>query len=377
MSIAYIKKANKYSELSAILDMMNLDVYGKKIFIKPNLVIPIPPSSGVITNPEIVRVLIRYLREKGANEIFIGELPALGINIAEMYKKCKYLDLAKEEGVTLLNLLKAEFVSLKWDYGTLRIPKIIKDSYYINIAKLKTHVQTTVTLGLKNQKGLLQDKEKKQMHKSGLHKPIADLTAFCKPDLTIIDGITAIQGDGPLTSGELVNANVLIASEDIVSADSAACRIMDIDPYSVKHIKYASDFKAGDIDPEIKGDDVNKIKIKFKRANEVCLEFYKIKVWRNPHACTMCGDALKFVLVKIVKNPKYWFTVAPKIVYYTFFKGIDFVMGSNSKFTEDSKRLVIYIGKCAKAEEKSGNSIFIEGCPPKEQNMLKKLSDSL
>lgn len=374
MSVAYIKKTNRYSELSAVLKLMDLDVYGKRIFIKPNLVIPIRPSSGVITNPEIVRVLIKYLRGKGAKEILIGELPAIGIDIAEMYKKCKYSDLAREESVTLLNLLEEEFISVEWNYGMLRIPKIVKNSYYINIAKLKTHVQTTVTLGMKNQKGLLCDKEKKQMHLSGLHKPIAELAAFLKPDLTIIDGITGIHGDGPLTSGELIKSNIIIVSEDIVSADAAACQVMGIDPYSVKHIKYASDLKAGDINPEVKGDDINKIKVKFKKANEVYMEFCKIKVWRNPYACTMCGDAVRSVIIKIIKNPKYWFTIAPKIIFYTFFKGIDFVMGLKAEFTEEAGRLAIYIGNCTKEARKSKNAVFLEGCPPKEQDMLKKLS---
>lgn len=373
MSIVYIKKTKKYSELLTILNLMNLDVYGKRIFIKPNLVIPIPPSSGVITNPEIVRVLIKYLREKGAKEILIGELPAIGIDIAAMYKKSKYLKLAREEGVYLLNLLKEEFINIEWDYGTLRIPKIVKDSYYINVAKLKTHVQTTVTLGLKNQKGLLLDKEKKQLHLLGLHEPIAKLASYCKPNLTIIDGITGIQGDGPLTFGELIKSNVIVVSEDIVSADSAACQAMGIDPYSVKHIKYAFDLKVGDINPEINGDDVNRIKIKFKRANEVYLKFYKIKIWRNPCACSMCGDALKSVLIRIVKNPQYWFTIAPKIIFYTFFKGIDFIMGSNSKFTEEAGRLVIHIGNCTKEAKVGENIIFLEGCPPKAQDILKKL----
>lgn len=73
MSVVYIKKTDKYSHLEDILSEMNPAVSKESIFIKPNVVVPLPAKSAVITNPEAVRVIARYFKKAGFKNIYVGK----------------------------------------------------------------------------------------------------------------------------------------------------------------------------------------------------------------------------------------------------------------------------------------------------------------
>ncbi len=370
MSIVYLKKSETPEALEGLLDLINPQPLGRPVLIKPNIVVPVKASTGVITDPELVRVLIKYLRKRGVKELAIGELPGICVDIAEMWEKSGYKKIAEQEEVELVNLEETELLSFQWKYGNLKIPKIVKDSYYINFAKLKTHSQTTVTLGLKNQKGILQGESKKKMHNLGLHEPIAELYKAIKPDLTIIDGILGLEGDGPATSGKPVKSKVLIGGLDTVSVDYTACRLMGFDPLTVKHLKAAGEL--GDTNPEIIGEKLNNLVIHFRPANEIAFKFFKVVMWRNPYACSMCGEALRGAISGVVKNPRWWLKGFPKMFYYTFIKGIDFITGSNMDMPVKSEKLLVCIGKCTK-ENSTGKAILLTGCPPSEKEIIEKV----
>lgn len=297
----------------------------------------------------------------------------MDVDVSEMYEKSGYKKLAEEEGIILLDLKKEKKYGVKWKYGIIKLPMILKTAYYINVAKMKTHVQATVTLGLKNQKGLLDDEDKKKMHVLGLHRPISELALHVKPDLTIIDGILGMQGDGPI-GGKPIKSNVLIVSEDVVSADATASRLMGINPEEVEHINTAYNLKIGDINPQIKGDNPNICTVKFSRANEKAFKFFKIVIWRNPYACSMCSDNLRSAIIRIIKSPKYWIRSFPKMFYYTFIRGLNFIVGLNSKgFKDCGKAQAVCVGKCTGNLAREGKAIFLEGCPPSEEEIINKL----
>ena len=78
--------------------------------------------------------------------------------------------------------------------GTLDVPKLLRDCEYVNVPTMKTHGQTMVTLGVKNQKGLLPMGQKKFFHKKDLHACILALSEAVRPDLTVVDGIYCVEG---------------------------------------------------------------------------------------------------------------------------------------------------------------------------------------
>jgi len=147
----------------------------------------------------------------------------------------------------------------------IEVPRIVTDSAIVNAAKLKTHNETGVTLGMKNMFGLLPDKFKGKYHLQGISKVVVDINTVLKPVLTVIDGFVGMEGRGPV-HGDPVKMNVIIAGTDPVATDATACRIMNIDPHSIWHIRRANEKGLGEIDEvEVLGDPITDIVKVFQR----------------------------------------------------------------------------------------------------------------
>ena len=148
------------------LARLGFSVDNKKLAVlKPNLVLGISPSSGVITHPVVTGAMVEVLKAHGVKDIVILEGPGLGQEPRKVFKDTGYDRLADELGVSLLCTDEVEREIIEFKYGRLDVPKIVLDSdLYINIPKMKTHGLTVVTLGLKNQKGIVPALWKKLMH---------------------------------------------------------------------------------------------------------------------------------------------------------------------------------------------------------------------
>jgi len=123
----------------------------KGIFIKPNVVIGTGDYS-IITSPAVVEALIRYF---SGYKIIIGERSAVGVDTFGALERSGYLALAQRYGVEIVDLSQVARVKVEWERGVLALPQLLFENNYINVAKLKTHFLTTVSLCAKNQKGLL------------------------------------------------------------------------------------------------------------------------------------------------------------------------------------------------------------------------------
>ncbi len=369
MSIVYLQKATRPEQIISLLEMMDPDINGDRVFIKPNIVAPFGPLSGIVTDPELVRGLIEYLRHKGIDNIAIGEAPGLGVNVQDAFSVSGFKRLADETGVDLVDLTKQEVVHLSWNRIGVPIPKIVLESYYINIPKLKTHMNTTVTLGIKNQKGLLAAGFKKLMHIEGLHSPLVNLARVVRPNLTIIDGIIGLQGDGPCSQGRKIHTNVLIASSDILAADAIGCRVMGIDPFDVEHIRLAAAAGIGAIEPEVRGEKIERVRINFKRANEKYRRIFKFRDWRNPRACSMCGSNLSMAIRKIAMEPRLAVTIGPKFAYRFLISGIDVLSGRDASVPDDHGN-VLCLGKCTKELAEKNRFVWVNGCPPLAKDIV-------
>ena len=351
------------------MEEMNPDLPSDHVFIKPNIVAPFDRTSGIVTDPEVVRGLIEYLRSRGIRNITIGELPGLGVDTEHAFEVSGFRKLADEAKVNLVDLNKQEVIDVPWAWGIIKIPRIARESYYVNVAKLKTHMNTTVSLGLKNQKGLLSSSTKKLMHNEGLHNPLIELAKVERPNLTVIDGIIGLEGDGPCSSGQRIKSDVLIASSDILAADVTGCRVMGIDPLHVQHIRLASEAGIGDIHPEVRGELLENVSIRFKRANERHRKIFRFTQWRNPRACSMCGSELSAAIKRIAKTPRLAITIGPKFAYRFLFAGIDVVSGREAT-VPGSHSGILCLGNCTKELAENNGYVWVTGCPPKMQDII-------
>jgi uncharacterized protein (DUF362 family) len=240
------------------------------VLIKVNFITDMTWETGATTDPIVVEAIIDKLKSLPI-KVSVVESDATMTNADKAFEKTGMKDMCERVGVEFINLRYAEDkvkieVPNEETLGAITVPRIVKDSAIISAAKLKTHMSTTVTLGMKNMFGLLPDKFKAKYHARGIGKVIVDINSVIRPVLTVIDGFVAMEGRGP-TDGSPVQMNLIIASKDVVAADSTGCRVMGIDPHEVAHVRRAHDKGLGNIDDiEVLGEKIEDVAKNFKRA---------------------------------------------------------------------------------------------------------------
>ncbi|WP_455276639.1 DUF362 domain-containing protein [[Eubacterium] cellulosolvens] len=246
------------------------DFANKKILIKVNFISTKTWETGATTDPILVEALIQYFQPFNEG-IYVVESDATITRADEAAKATGMLELCEVYGIKFLNLAKIPGqIKMKVQnpevLSEITFPTITLESHIISAAKMKTHSDTKVTLGLKNMFGLLPDTPKSKYHNLGIDEVIVDINSVCKPSLTIIDGFVAMEGPGPV-SGQPIEMNLVIAGKDVVSTDTIASKVMGFDPYEIEHIKKAAERGLGEMkNIEVLGEDLNKVKRIFKKA---------------------------------------------------------------------------------------------------------------
>ena len=186
------------------------------------------------------------------------------------FKATGMKEMCERNGVECLNL---RYVKDKVKFAvpdgealkSITVPRLVTESAIVSAAKLKTHSETGVTLGMKNMFGLLPDKLKGKYHLKGISKVIIDINTVLRSTLTVIDGFVGMEGLGPV-DGEPVQMNLIIAGTDPVATDATACRIMGINPHEIKHIHRAHEKGLGNIDDiQVIGEKLETVTHPFKR----------------------------------------------------------------------------------------------------------------
>ncbi|MBU1044651.1 MAG: DUF362 domain-containing protein [Candidatus Omnitrophica bacterium] len=216
---------------------------GQSVLLKPNFLKIARPEEAVITHPEFIRAVIRLVKTV-TDKIFIGDSPGGLVKAEDIYEQCGIKQVAQEENAELVR-----FDKIKQIEG---IPFArIKDEVdvVISLPKLKTHNLTTLTCAIKNVFGLVPGLYKVHCHKKAPNfqvfaKELVRIYSMAIPDLSIIDGVLAMQGEGP-SGGDPYKLGLVIASADAVAADAVVSKIIGLDPFSVPSIKIAHDRKLG------------------------------------------------------------------------------------------------------------------------------------
>lgn len=237
---------------------------GEKVIVKPNICAAKDNSTGTVTNPELVAEICAMVSECGA-EAVVAESPIYPFKSKRVFEKAGYGDFEARYGFPLVDLDTAEAREIRVPGGRSIdhsvVPTVVLTcDTLINVPVMKTHLQTVVTLGLKNLKGVVQGKQKHIIHLAGLDEGIVDLNTVIRSDLTIIDGITGMEGLGGPTNGRAVRMDVILASDNVVEADSAGIRVMGSDPRKVTHVKLAAGRGLGRLDSyEVRGEEISSV----------------------------------------------------------------------------------------------------------------------
>ena len=253
-----------------LIDYMDALKGWDRVLIKVNFITKKTWDTGATTDPMVVEAIIHRLKEIPV-EVIVVESDATVTNATKAFEVTGMAEMCERNGVEWMNLRHEkprvelevpDHLTLK----TIKVPRIAVESAVISAAKLKTHSETMVTLGLKNMFGMLPTKFKGRYHMRGMHKVITDINKVLPPAVTVIDGFMAMEGRGPV-GGDPVKMDAIIAGVDVVATDATAARAMGFDPWRIPHIRMAHEEGLGEIDAvEIVGDGVDAVKRIFRRA---------------------------------------------------------------------------------------------------------------
>lgn len=210
----------------------------EKIILKPNVLIGTNPQKCVTTHPSVFKAAGRLLQDASA-KVYYGDSSSFGKCEWNM-KRAHLKQEADQLGIQLADFDSGRSVSHK---EALLIKSfviangVLDSDGLVSLPKLKTHPFTRLTGAVKNQFGCIPGLLKSQYHVK-LPNPydfatmLVDLNTLIRPRLFIMDGIMAMEGNGP-RSGKPKNLGVLLLSNDPIAIDSIACRIIDLDPEAV------------------------------------------------------------------------------------------------------------------------------------------------
>lgn len=237
----------------------------RSALIKPNLLTDAPPDKAITTHPNFVQAVVRLLKKAGL-KVAIADIPGehkLEANLEKVYKATGMYDVAHKESIKLLT--ETKFIE---EDGVIFSSWVREFDYLVSLPKFKTHSLTILTGAVKNIFGLTPRLYRIKLHKEftqpdDFAKMLCDVFSKCKATITFVDGILALEGNGPAYSGIPRNVGLVASSGDAFALDSMLTYIMGLKPDDIPTNKEARLHNLGvtDLaDIEAVGDDLEDFK---------------------------------------------------------------------------------------------------------------------
>ena len=369
MPEVYVVKGGTPAQMAydAVSQVFTEDPSDLSVLLKVNTGFKGPAASGLCTHPEVVRGLIRFFKEKNTRRICVGDSSIVGVNSIEALKAAGIWDVCQEEGVECLNLDDSGMREQEIPGGVmvtkLKMSQIaFQMDRVISVPVMKTHMYAGVTLGVKNMKGCLYQKDKTRLHRINQAPPdvrkgkcldygIVDLMKVCYPDYVVIDGVVAMEGFGP-SGGNPVDMGMVLASKDTLSADLTAIRLMGMAVDAVPHLNLLREYRGLDVeDIHVIPGDYMKWSRRFQLASEHDLHLN----YPNPRvvdrgACSACHAAM----VQFFRYHHHEYENGPEATL---------VFGGDATAEDCQGGRVVLVGNCT-AKLRGEGRAFCKGCPP-------------
>ena len=364
-----------------------------RVFIKPNIVFWTRkvnfPKWGVITTSRLVEDIVVLLKERGIDDIAIGEgivvRPKDRETPAHAFESLGYNVLKKRYGVRTINIFDRKFKKADLGEGdTLNFNEdILQSDFVVDIPVLKTHAQTVVTLGIKNLKGMIDINSRKKCHNADPEKDlnywVAKLADPMPPILTILDGIYTNER-GPSFDGRVRRSNILVASTDVLSADMVGAKILGYKPSEVPHLVHAARNRGRQADlsnVEVAGEKIEAVAsyhrhsfpynkegtlpVPMERMGIKGLSYRKYDLTMCTYCSGVNGVALTAIAFAWKGEP--W-------------DDVEILTGKSMQPTPGKKKTIL-LGKCMYQLHKENpdiqEMIAIKSCPPKPEAIVKSL----
>ena len=199
---------------------------GMRVLLKPNLLAGRDPATAVTTHPAVLAAVARWLKKHGIEHITLADSPGGVYTPALLKKTYTACGLDQLRPLMLLN----EDVTSERRHGFDIITPVLEADYIINCAKLKTHGLTVMSAGVKNLFGCIPGLKKPEWHArrpslDGFCNMLIDLCDAVEPDLTLIDAVDCMEGNGP-GGGTVRHMGVTLCSRNPYALDEQAALLM-------------------------------------------------------------------------------------------------------------------------------------------------------
>jgi uncharacterized protein (DUF362 family) len=223
---------------------LRLDVRGKRVLLKPNMV-EYEPGTAINTHPAVIAGAALAMRRAGAAEVVVAEGPGHRRDTEYLLMRTGLYDYLRDVRVRFVDLnqddvrevgLRSGFMGLR----TLALPvEVLRADLVVSMPKLKTHHWAGMTASMKNFFGVVPGAvygwPKNILHVHGIDSSIIDLNATVRPGLTIVDAVTAMEGDGPIM-GHPRHLGFVGMSTDLVAMDATCARVIGLNPSKLGYL---------------------------------------------------------------------------------------------------------------------------------------------
>lgn len=213
---------------------------GDRVLLKPNLLTGARPGKECTTRPELVYVVAQMVIDAGGKP-FLGDSPAFG-TAKGVAQANGYLPWIEKLNLPIIDFHGQRYQTMGEEFNHLLLStEAMEADIVINLPKIKSHMQLTLTMGVKNLFGCVPGKMKAWWHMEAgkdsarFGQMLVETARAINPALTIVDGIIAHEGNGP-SGGEPRQLGVLGAASNVFALDLAIAHLLKVDPSIVPTI---------------------------------------------------------------------------------------------------------------------------------------------
>ncbi len=226
------------------------DVNGRRVLLKPNMV-EFERDTAINTHASVVAAAADAFLRLGAAEVIVGEGPGHRRDVEYLLGVTGLFDYLADRRLSFVDLNHDDVVWTKLqshftNFAELALPStLMAADLVVSMPKLKTHHWAVITAGMKNLFGVVPGSvygwPKNVLHMAGIENSILDLAATIRPQFTIVDGITGMEGDGPIM-GQPKHVGTILMGNDVVAVDATCARVMGINPSRIGYLAEAGRF---------------------------------------------------------------------------------------------------------------------------------------
>ena len=230
-----------------------VDVGGKTVVIKPNIIGPFQTRRAITTHPAVVSAVVRAVEARGAARIIVGDNPGVrGYGSNELCaRKSGILDVSDGYYVNLSEEGASVSIDSRFFHRVTMSRSFLDADFYISLPKFKTHMLTVLTGSIKNSFGMLVGGQKAAVHRLAstcetFSEALVDIYQLRRPDFVIMDAIVGMEGKGP-SSEDLRDIGKIIVSDNGIELDAVMAAMMGMDPSHVPMLRIAGERGLGEV----------------------------------------------------------------------------------------------------------------------------------